>query len=114
MLGSRGYLCRKGNKNRAEGMSEIITRLTRLTELAERMVEARSALEVRVQELENLVSGLEQENSRLKVTLEEKEKFINILQTAKSLNTKEESEEARKKVDDLVREVEHCLKLLDS
>ena len=100
--------------NRAEGMSEIITRLTRLTELAERLVKARSALEDRVRELESLASGMEEENSRLKSTLAEKEKFINILQTAKSLNTKEESEEARKKVDDLVQEVEHCLKLLDS
>ncbi|HRY99216.1 MAG TPA: hypothetical protein P5550_09205 [Bacteroidales bacterium] len=95
-------------------MSEIIRRLERLSEQVRQVTEERKVLVLKLEEMKRSIEALESENARMKETLEEKETLIHILQTAKSLNTKEESEEARKKVDDLVREIEHCLNLLDS
>jgi hypothetical protein len=95
-------------------MSEIVHRLTGLTVLVERLVESRKELQRINDELKGSLEVLRRENAGLKKALEEKDNLINILQTAKSLNTKEESEEARKKVDDLVREIEYCLNLLES
>lgn len=95
-------------------MSEIVHRLTGLTVLVERLVESRKELQRINDELKGSLEVLLRENAGLKKALEEKDNLINILQTAKSLNTKEESEEARKKVDDLVREIEYCLNLLES
>lgn len=95
-------------------MSEIVHRLTGLTVLVERLVKSRKELQRINDELKGSLEVLRRENAGLKKALEEKDNLINILQTAKSLNTKEESEEARKKVDDLVREIEYCLNLLES
>lgn len=82
--------------------------------MAERLVESRRELQSQYDKLKGDLEVLQHENAELKKALEEKENLIHILQTAKSLNTKEESEEARKKVDDLVREIEYCLNLLES
>lgn len=95
-------------------MSEITERLTRAAALAERMVKEKKDLQKRLANLESMLTDIRRENELLRESLIEKEELLHILQTAKSLNSREDKEEAKKKVDDLVREIEHCLKLLDS
>jgi len=95
-------------------MGEITERLEKLRGMAEQLVKVNNNLRQSVQRLEEALEELQREKASLQTNLDEKLKQIDILQTAKSLNLREDKEEARKQIDDLLREIEECLTLLDS
>lgn len=95
-------------------MADIQARLSGIIESVAQLRKERDELKRAHQQLQEEMEEKARETETLQAQLEEKVKTIHILQTANSLNSREDKEEAKQKVDDLLREIEHCLKLLDS
>lgn len=94
--------------------ADVHARLREIIERVAQLRKERDDLKRAYQQLQDEVEAKAREMENLQAQLEEKVKTIHILQTANSLNSREDKEEAKQKVDDLLREIEHCLKLLDS
>lgn len=95
-------------------MQGLEERLKEIVGKVENLVGQRDEMKIRLVELQDEVQALKQEIGSLQEQVREKTRYIHILQTANSLNSRDNKEEAKHKVDDLLREIDHCLTILDS
>ncbi len=95
-------------------MAEIHSRLSGIIDSLAQLRKERDELKKEIHKMREELKEKAARAEQLQAELEEKVKTIHILQTANSLNSSEDKEEAKKQVDDLLREIDYCLKLLDS
>lgn len=95
-------------------MNEIAQRLTLLAEKVKEIIRTNEDLREENERLKQSLFALEQKTKDQSDRLVTKDEENNISLTAKPLYIGDSKEAAREKIDDLVRELDFCLTLLNS
>ena len=78
-----------------------------------KLVDRHESLKKELQQQKEKITGLEQITDQQLKTINQLEKNINILKIAKSLEPGKGTVEARTKINELVREIDRCIGLLN-
>ena len=95
-------------------MKDVATLVSGIADKLKRIVENQHLLRAENQTLKNEILKLTIENNNQGENLKQLEEKIKILRLSKTLETKEGNVEAKLKINELVREIDKCIGLLNT
>jgi hypothetical protein len=95
-------------------MKDVSTLVTSIDYKLSKVLENRRILRTEILALKNVIQELRTENQKQKEDLKNFEEKIKILRLAKTLETKEGNVEAKLKINELLREIDKCIGLLNT
>ena len=95
-------------------MKDVSTLVSGIEFKLSKVLDNRQLLISEIQSLKNTIENLKSENQLQKENIKQLEEKSKILKLAKTLETKEGNVEAKLKINELVREIDKCIGLLNT
>jgi uncharacterized coiled-coil DUF342 family protein len=94
-------------------MESVITLVSGIDFKVRKLIEKVEILENENVKLQNIIEDLKTETNNQKLTIEEFQERIKVLKLAKSLTKEESRTEVKLKINELLREIDNCVRLLN-
>ena len=95
-------------------MADLTEVASGITDKVNRLIAEVILLKAKVERLQQEITSINAENEQLKLSAKDSEERYRILKTAKTLETKEGTVEAKVKINELLREIDKCIGLLNT